>query len=585
MKQYVLLCLLLSWAIVAWPASDQLQVTLTGVPLHYQKTLKSILSLTQYRAFSLSSSLNLKTAYQEGFKELSTQLQQFGYFNSRITGDINYQKSTHLWLITYSINLGPPMIIRQVNLTVNGNGVIKKAIKNYITTTSLQPDDTLNLNTYDDTKDKLLLLANQYGYFDATLSHHQIIVNRTQNTAIINLTLTAGQRYLIAKTTFKQHPNILSQSFLQRFLPYHKGKFYKQNYVGKLQRGLEQSDYFAGVVVTPHPNHKTKTVPIVAHLRAQKPFEYSLGAGYGTDTGIRGLLGWKWRYLTRSGQYLNAQIQTSKIYTIFSANYVFPGTDPLKEATRIHASRGQTDITAYNAIESLLGISKTMFWGKFHTTIGISQHWINYNTAALGKDRAVRYLLPDLSLGYKHRSRKPGDYWHQGWSAAFNVTGTYKNPLSTSSFAEASIEFRESLNLTQSTRIYARETGGGITVPGAITDLSPTLRFYAGGTNSIRGFNFKSLSPEDNDGNPIGGRYMLTGSINLGQRIIDNWSANIFYDTGTTFNTPVEITVYRAAGFGLGWRSPIGPINIYLAHPIHDPNGSWHFDISLGAFL
>lgn len=567
-------------------AKDRLNVQLTGVSTTFQKDIRNILTLEQYPDYTLSSNLTLQSAFEQGISQIKTYLQNQGYFHPIVKGFVNYDQTNMTWDIHYSIELGPPMKINVIELDVIGNTSLKKKLMERLINNPLQVGARLVSSQYDEVKNLILSVANNRGYFDAQLTQSQIQVNRKANTAKILLTLESGTRYKIGKTHFIQHPDILSTDFLGRYIPYQADSAYSIGKINRLEQRLDASDYFIGTSILPQPDHQTKTVPVNVNLFAQKPFRYSIGGGYGTDTGIRGLLGWKWRYITQDGQYANAQILASRIYAIYTANYVFPGQDPLYENTTLNATRGETDITAYDAVDASFGVSKTILWHKISTTFALNQHFIHFFTPENSQGSYVRYLIPSISFRYSHRTHTAGYYWYQGWMASALFKGTLSNRwVSTTSFAQANLELRESVNLSPNNRFFSRQSVGSTWITGNIRTLSPTLRYYVGGVNSIRGFSYKSLGPLDSQQNLLGGLYTASGSLNLEHHLFGNWSTSVFADGGTAVNSLNGVTFYRAAGIGISWRSPIGPLSAYLAHPIDYPGGGWQFDISIGAFI
>ncbi|MBU3537113.1 BamA/TamA family outer membrane protein, partial [Alkalihalobacillus clausii] len=76
-------------------------------------------------------------------------------------------------------------------------------------------------------------------------------------------------------------------------------------------------------------------------------------------------------------------------------------------------------------------------------------------------------------------------------------------------------------------RLLGRVQAGGI----ATTDygaIPPSLRFFAGGDQSVRGYDYQTLSPEDRQGNKVGGRYMVVGSAEYQYPIAERWRIAAF---------------------------------------------------------
>ena len=99
-------------------------------------------------------------------------------------------------------------------------------------------------------------------------------------------------------------------------------------------------------------------------------------------------------------------------------------------------------------------------------------------------------------------------------------------------------------------------------------DLYPTsLRFFAGGDSSIRGYSFKSLGPEDEDGNVIGGENLAVVSAEYDHRIAPQWVLAAFVDGGNAYNDKLD-DINVGAGFGARWVMDFGSLRIDLAWPV-----------------
>jgi translocation and assembly module TamA len=114
------------------------------------------------------------------------------------------------------------------------------------------------------------------------------------------------------------------------------------------------------------------------------------------------------------------------------------------------------------------------------------------------------------------------------------------------------------------------------------SDLPPSIRFFAGGDNSVRGYDYESLGPERN-GEVIGGERLLTGSVEFDVLLRERWSAALFTDAGSAFDDSPELS--RSVGVGLRWYSPLGPLRLDLAHPLDDVERSFRIHVSLGPDL
>jgi outer membrane protein insertion porin family len=96
-------------------------------------------------------------------------------------------------------------------------------------------------------------------------------------------------------------------------------------------------------------------------------------------------------------------------------------------------------------------------------------------------------------------------------------------------------------------------------------DLPVFERFYLGGPNSIRSFKARKISPKDDSGERIGGTSELLGNLEYIVPLPFNFRVAGFFDIGNVygFGTKFDPTNTReAAGAGIRWQSPFGPIRV-----------------------
>jgi len=130
------------------------------------------------------------------------------------------------------------------------------------------------------------------------------------------------------------------------------------------------------------------------------------------------------------------------------------------------------------------------------------------------------------------------------------------------------------LNLKYIRAVSDRNTFIGALQYGAIASDSfervpVSQRFFAGGDRSIRGFQFLEVSPINEDGDFIGGRYLEVLSLEHNYRFRDRWSSAFFVDTGRSFSD-FDARYRVGAGFGVRWQSPVGPFRVDVAFPVSE---------------
>lgn len=116
-------------------------------------------------------------------------------------------------------------------------------------------------------------------------------------------------------------------------------------------------------------------------------------------------------------------------------------------------------------------------------------------------------------------------------------------------------------------------------------------RFFAGGSNSFRGESFEMLGPKDQEsGLPVGGRAIFL--LNMEARFLllkklPNLYGAIFYDMGQVFPEIRDFNFLKfsqAAGFGLRYRTPLGPVRFDVGWNLNPPDNRWkaRFFLTIG---
>ena len=145
--------------------------------------------------------------------------------------------------------------------------------------------------------------------------------------------------------------------------------------------------------------------------------------------------------------------------------------------------------------------------------------------------------------------------------------------------------------LTPRHRLVARAELGAVFLSGGDrVDLAPSLSFFAGGSQSIRGFAYQSIGNEvlltDAEGATgvfvVGGDRLATASLEYQYYVRDNWRGAVFADGGDAFDEG-QFDAHYGAGFGLHYMSPVGAIRLEVANDLSEDNPSWRLHINIGA--
>jgi translocation and assembly module TamA len=190
-------------------------------------------------------------------------------------------------------------------------------------------------------------------------------------------------------------------------------------------------------------------------------------------------------------------------------------------------------------------------------------------------------LMPGITLSKVAADNRI--YPLRGFRFILDVRGAHPDLISNVQFVQARAQVKFVHKLFGKGRILLRGDVGA-TRFGAIRTLPTSVRFFAGGDQSVRGYAYNSLAPRNAAGQIVGGEQLLVGSAEYEHRFLEKWSGAVFYDTGNAINNWQE-ALKEGAGFGVRWRSPIGPIRFDLAFALSEPGVPKRLHITIGPDL
>jgi translocation and assembly module TamA len=119
---------------------------------------------------------------------------------------------------------------------------------------------------------------------------------------------------------------------------------------------------------------------------------------------------------------------------------------------------------------------------------------------------------------------------------------------------------------------------------GALEDIPPTRRFYAGGGGSVRGYSYQEISPYNAANEATGGRSYVVSSLEARVKITDTIGLVPFVDAGVvSSNLAPDFSDIRAgAGIGIRYATPFGPLRLDVAMPLQKYEGGSSFGIYAG---
>ena len=519
---------------------------------------------------------NVRRLHRQASREIREALQPFGYYEPVVQAQLTHEGDS--WRASYQIDTGPVTRIDLVDIQISGAGQAHDSILAARDDTRLQAGNQLLHSEYEATKRALLQAALTAGYLDARYQRTELRILKARQLAQVHLLLDTGPRYFFGPIDIQQ--DILDADFVQQFVHIEQGAPFNTDALLELQLALSDSGYFSRVEVTPRRAAAIDFhVPVVITTKPAKPRRYAFGVGYGTDTGPRFSLATEFRRINRRGHSILADIRVSEILQSVGAQYKIPIGNLVSDRL-IFSSRADFETIADggSADRYTLGISRNEEWIQLQRRLYMNYQHENFSLGE--KDRSVNFFIPGITLSQLHADNIL--FPRRGYSWSADLRGS-PGLISDTGFARIELTGQRIFPLNERSRLLLRSRLGAISVED-FNFLPATERFFAGGDQSVRGYGYQKLAPEDDSGDVVGGQYLASGSIELDYLFAGNFGAAVFVDSGNAADEFLP-SLKTGAGIGFRWRSPVGMLRIDIAHPFDDPDDNYRLHITFGPTL
>jgi len=520
----------------------------------------------------------LKRFEHQAAEKAGTALEPFGYYNAIISTKLE-STGGGAYRLVVEAEPGPPVRVTSADVSLQGPGADDPSLKSLAGSFPLRKGDILRQDIYENAKGQFKSVALSLGYLDAAFPVHEILVSRMDSSADIRLVFDTGPRYFFGETRFEGAPDY-PRKYLRRFLAFKPGEAFTYTKLGETQLNLMNSERFRDVVISPdRENARGETVPVVLKLEQAPSRHLRLGGGYGTDTGPRVSLDYRDLNVLNRGRELKGSLNVSTRIQAVGGAYIVPSEGSIDSFNEIQLNLKKEDVTTYkNKLISLEG-NRTRSFGKGR--LGSAYLKLQKEDYTVGNDRSrARLIMP----GFRFSARKYDDLVRptRGYRYAVDLKATHKLLGSSTSFVQIEADGDFIIPLPWRLSVLSRGKVGFTEQQESFEELPASLRFFAGGDRSVRGYAYQSLGPKDSSGNVIGGKNILVASVELDRAILSSWGAAVFFDIGNAFDSFTDITLFKGAGVGARYYTKIGAIRLDFARQIGVPNPGFRIHVTVG---
>ena len=526
-------------------------------------------------------------------------LQSLGYYQADIIVDV--EKAP--WQLMLTINLHEPTLINNIDVQIIGEARDDPAFIALINNSDIQQGDKLHHGKYEALKSSLLSLALQRGYFNGSLTDSSITIAADYHYADIKIIYESGPRYRFGKVSFNDFDLDLDSDLLSSLIPFQEGTFYNTNDFHQLQQQLQSTQYFSNVrIVHGDRIHDKKnhlySLPIDVSLTPAKSHKLDFGIGYATDTEFRLSAAWRTPLINKYGHFQETKLEYSALNPTGTFIYSVPLGHPREDILQFKMTVENDDFADLTTKFYSLQVGRVISKNKWNRKIYARLHQESWqydldedkpNIIWSEKDN-VQYLIPGVTWSKTIRSGSALDP-SAGFRQTYNIEGAHLKAGSDNSFFRLHGRWNYITTLKTNHRLVARAELGAIYID-RDAQLAPSLRFYAGGDQSIRGFSYQSIgstipsSSDPDEAMPVnvGGTRLMVASIEYQYYLNNKWRLALFSDGGSVANQSEFNPVY-SIGSGLHYLSPVGAVKLYFAYGIDDNDKQWRIHLNLGAEL
>lgn len=569
----------LIWLFLLWfvPLDTEALEFKVNVPNDRIKAnVSAFLESKTYDCQSVTSTISRQ--HQDLLALVQSALQPFGYFNAEVKVQVPIQPTCES--INVEINLGPITLINEaeIELVESTDNDFVELLKKH----QLQPGQPLKQVKYEELKRQLLNLANEKFYLDAVFTAQKIDVYPERNQADITLLFNPGLRYQISTVKFEIDQPFLRQDLINKMISIKPDQDITQSKLHQLKQKLSSYGYFNQVLFEIDETAKDNgAVPITIKLSPASKYDYSVGAGYSTDSGAKASFKYNNHRVNDRGHQFNSQLNLSELSNELATAYKIPSSQ--RPASKwFNIQLGYRDELTDNNVDSQtskLGFSET----RIH-----DNRWQNINFIDIvheifdtGVEQGESLLVvPGISwsLTSADNLARPS----HGYKIQTEFKGASEDLISDASFAQLTLSGKFIHSLGSSNRMLYRAHLGA-TASSDFDELPTTYRFFAGGDQSIRGFDYESISPFNASGDLAGGKHLAVGSIEFEHQFAPQWAVAAFTDFGDAFSD--EFNFKYSVGAGVRWFSPIGPIRIDVGLPLNQEENDFRLHVTIGPDL
>jgi outer membrane protein assembly complex protein YaeT len=527
---------------------------------------------------------------RNGVRNLEDALQRRGYENPGVLAT-NLVVNTNTGAVTVDIfvDAGPKSVVRSIQKVIEGANTNQVGAPQ--TSVEIVQTNTIYSRAWrQDLAQQFRREQFQNGFADVRVEITQASRELHAGTNYIDLQarITPGQQIHVGSVEFEGNEET-KESVMRRRVSIAGGDLLDPV---KAERGrfrLARLGIFDSVELR-YEDVDEQTRDVIYTVNEGKTLDFSILAGYGSYEKLRG--GIILEQYNLWGRAHSSRLKAVQSFKSSSAEFLYTMPELLGEDFDVflNASGLRREEVAFTRKEVGGGAGVSRHFREIDTDLGLRY---SYQVLTATRDEIPpEFGLLEANVGsfiidMRHDRRDNPLTPRAGYKIFTSLEVASEIFLGDVDFQrmETSISYHHPLGRLQWIH-FGVSHGFVTTVSAPGTDLPVGRRFFAGGDNSIRGYQYGEAAPRDANSNFIGAETYTLANLEFEQGLTRTWSVIFFFDAlGQAIDIddwPVDESLF-SAGLGIRWRSMIGPVRLEYAHNLNrredDPRGTLHLSI------
>jgi outer membrane protein insertion porin family len=536
--------------------------------------LKKVM-LTRPSGF-LSRSYYYSDILYDDLENLVLFYQQNGYLEVQIT-DTTVSIDTTKQVVDIRIAISEGQLTRVEGVAVLGNTVFVDSL--LLQKIGVDVDDPFRRSKLQEATLSLLTLYANNGYLEAEVVL-DIRINSETHRALIDFIIQERNQFTVAEIRFdglkKTKPKVVRRELL-----FHPGEVIQYSRLLESQRRLYLTGLFGSVFVRPQAaaSGDSTRKDILIELQENESIEFNVAAGYGSVEKVRGRIEFFNTNWDGTARKFGLATKASFINRSVEGSFTEPRTLGLSWRTDVNLLVEYLEEPGYNLNRIGARFVVGRGFGKRSTFSVTYRHeraqLSHVEVAPIPEDLESNLRSLSLSLVYDTRDNL--------FNSTRGIFAEWKNELAgsilsgTDTFVRSIGRFKFFHHLRSSTIVATALEIGWMDVFGSSRDIPLNERFYTGGPNSLRGFGYQLVGPQDGDGDPIGGRLKLVWNlVEVRQSVYRMIGLALFADVGNVWSEPEDShfsDLRTSTGVGLRANTPVGMVRLDLSMNLEPQEG------------